>query len=186
MVFHASVEPFRSCLHLKTLLQNSTEEDPGTWMDRKLCWLWFVISEGSSALAAEAPSHRNPGLDVWKCLVLAGFLSLSSPVPSMLCCEATSSFGLNCMQIGFTLWHCFAHFFRQAQRARWLQDGWKIFLKKVEWSLHSGDKLAFTALSGFFASALFTLWMPLTVKMKHGVRTRDHPQCWYWPGSRGL
>ena len=131
MVFHASVEPFRSCcLHLKTLLQNSTEEDPGTWMDRKLCWLWFVISEGSSALAAEAPSHRNPGLDVWKCLVLAGFLSLSSPVPSMLCCEATSSFGLNCMQIGFTLWHCFAHFFRQAQRARWLQDGWKIFLKK--------------------------------------------------------
>ena len=59
MVFYASVEPFRSCLHLKTLLQNSTEEDPGTWMDRKLCWLWFVISEGSSALAAEAPSYRN-------------------------------------------------------------------------------------------------------------------------------
>ena len=144
MVFHASVEPFRSCLHLKTLLQNSTEEDPGTWMDRKLCWLWFVISEGSSALAAELPSHRNPGLDVWKCLVLAGFLSLSSPVPSMLCCEATSSFGLNCMQIGFTLWHCFAHFFRQAQRARWLQDGWKNIPKEklseaftAETSLHS-------------------------------------------------
>ena len=79
-----------------------------------------------------------------KCLVLAGFLSLSSPVPSMLCCEATSSFGLNCMQIGFTLWHCFAHFFRQAQRARWLQDGWKNIPKEklseaftAETSLHS-------------------------------------------------
>ena len=105
-------------------------EDPGTWIDRKLCWLWFVISEGSSALAAEAPSHRNPGLDVWKCLVLAGFLSLSSPSPSMLCCEATSSCGLNCMQIGFMLWHCFAHFFRQVQRAWWLPDGWKNILKE--------------------------------------------------------
>ena len=76
MVFYASVEPFRSCLHLKTLLQNSTEEDPGTWMDRKLCWLWFVISEGSSALAAEAPSYRNPGPAVWEVSCLGRFFIL--------------------------------------------------------------------------------------------------------------